>query len=176
MSKSRHQIIFETERLLIRPYTMDDFDNFFRMNGDEEIMRYIRPAQSREQSKDFLQKIITSYAESPGIGRWAMLEKEDNQFAGSFAVIPVENSDLLQIGYSLLKENWGKGYASESAKGGIKYAFGQLGLTKIAGITYPENIRSQRVLLKNGFVFDKTFTEKDKALNLYILHKTTSLI
>ena len=62
-------LVFETERLYIRPYTMADFDDFFRMNGDGEVMRYIRPAQTREQSKDFLEKIITAYAEKPGTGR-----------------------------------------------------------------------------------------------------------
>jgi RimJ/RimL family protein N-acetyltransferase len=150
---------------------MDDLEHFFRLNGDEEIMRYIRPAQSYEQSKEFLQKIITAYTERPGTGRWAMLEKENSRFAGSFAVIPVENSDRLQIGYSLLKENWGKGYASEAVKAGIQYVFGKLGLTEIAGITFPENIPSQKVLLKNGFIFEKTITEDKKSLNLYMLYK-----
>ena len=168
MSKSVKQIIFETERLVVRSYTMDDFDNFYRLNGDEDVMRFIRPAQSKKHSQEFLQKIIAAYAERPGMGRWAMFFREDNQFAGSFAIIPIENSDQLQLGYALIKENWGKGYASESVKGGLQYAFGHLGLTEIAGITYPENIPSQKVLLKNGFVFEKTFLEEEKELHLYI--------
>jgi [ribosomal protein S5]-alanine N-acetyltransferase len=167
------EIIFETERLVIRPYTMDDMDDFFRLNGDEEVMRYIRPAQTLTQAKEFLQKIITAYTEKPGIGRWSMLTKGNEQFVGSFAIIPVEGSDKLQIGYALLKENWGKGYASESVNGGIQYAFAALGLTEIAAITYPENVSSQKVLLKSGFVFDKTFTEGEKLLNLYTLYAKT---
>jgi ribosomal-protein-alanine N-acetyltransferase len=163
--------IFETERLIIRPYTMADLSLFFRLNGDEEVMRYIRPAQTPEQSKEFLQKIITAYAERPGIGRWGMFLKANDQFIGSFAVIPVENTDKLQLGYALLKENWGQGYASESVRAGIGYVFGPLALTEIAAITYPENIASQKVLLKNGFVFDKTFMEADKLLNLYMLYR-----
>lgn len=156
---------------MIRPYTMDDLDHFFRLNGDEEVMRYIRPFQTLQQSKEFLKKIIAAYAERPGTGRWAMFLKEDQQYAGSFAIIPVEQSDQLQLGYALLKQNWGKGYASESVKGGIEYAFGHLGLTEIAGITYPQNVASQKVLLKNGFVFDKTFVEGGREMILYCLHK-----
>lgn len=171
MNKSGKQIIFETERLFIRLYSMDDFDNFFRLNGDEEVMRYIRPAQTKEQSKEFLKKIITAYTERPGTGRWGMFLQKNKKFVGSFAVIPVEQSDKLQLGYALLKENWGKGYASESVKEGIQYAFGKLKLTEIAAITFPENISSQKVLLKNGFSFDKTFTEGDKLLHLYMLYK-----
>ena len=171
MRKSGKQIIFKTERLFVRPYSMDDFDNFFRLNGDEEVMRYIRPAQTREQSKEFLQKIIAAYIERPGIGRWGMFLREDEKFVGSFAIIPIEHSDKLQLGYALLKENWGKGYASESVKKGIQYAFDKLQLAEIAAITFPENVSSQKVLLKNGFSFDITFSEGDKLLNLYMLYK-----
>lgn len=148
---------------------MDDFDHFYRLNGDEEVMRYIRPAQTEEQSRFFLEKIITAYQERPGIGRWATFSKEDKSFIGSFAVIPVEKSDRLQLGYALLRENWSKGYASESVRGGIRYVFDTLQLTEIAAITYPENTASQKVLLKNGFVFDSKFIEDNKELNLYML-------
>jgi ribosomal-protein-alanine N-acetyltransferase len=142
MSRSGKQIIFETERLIVRPYTMDDFDNFFRLNGDEDVMRFIRPAQTKKQSKEFLQKIIAAYNERPGMGRWGMFLKKKNEFVGSFAIIPVENTNQLQLGYALVKESWGKGYATESVKGGLQYAFGHLKLTEIAGITYPENVAS----------------------------------
>jgi ribosomal-protein-alanine N-acetyltransferase len=171
MSKAGKKIIFETERLFVRLYTMDDFDNLFRLNGDEEVMRYIRATQTKEQAKEFLKKIIAAYTEAPGIGRWGMYLRENNEFVGSFAVLPVEHSDKLQLGYALLKENWGKGYASESVKEGIRYAFRKLKLKEVAAITYPENISSQKVLLKNGFAFSNTFTEGDKLLNLYMLHK-----
>jgi ribosomal-protein-alanine N-acetyltransferase len=161
-------MIFETERLRVRPYTMDDLHLFFQLNGDEEVMRYIRPVQTFEQTREFLQKIITDYAFRPGTGRWAMFSKEDQQFIGSFAIIPVEGSDKLQLGYALTKNNWGRGYATESVRGGLHYALHKLNLPEIAGITYPENIPSQNVLLKNGFVLHKTFKEEDRYMHLYI--------
>ena len=153
---------------MVRPYTMDDLHYFFQLNGDEDVMRYIRPVQTFEQTREFLQKIITDYAFRPGIGRWAMFSKEDHKFVGSFAIIPVEGSDKLQLGYAMTKDNWGKGYATESVKGGLYYAIHKLNLSEIAGITYPENISSQKVLLNNGFVFDKTFKEEDRDMHLYI--------
>jgi ribosomal-protein-alanine N-acetyltransferase len=176
MSKSGKQIIFETERLIVRPYSMDDFKNFYRLNGDEDVMRFIRPAQSKKQSKEFLQKIIAAYAERPGMGRWGMFLKNKGGFVGSFAIIPVENSKQsdsyrMQLGYALVKESWGKGYATEAVKGGLQYAFGHLKLIEIAGITYPENVISQKVLLKNGFVFDKIFFEEERELHLYICRR-----
>jgi ribosomal-protein-alanine N-acetyltransferase len=171
MAEPTKEFIFETERLIVRPYTIDDLNHFFRLNGDEDVMRYIRPAQTLEQTKVFLQKIIADYDIRPGMGRWAMFLKADHQFAGSFAIIPIESSTQLQLGYALIKENWGKGYASESVKGGLQYAFEQLYLPEIAAVTYPENIPSQKVLLKNGFVFDKTFFEDDKELHVYLCRR-----
>jgi len=163
--------VFETERLIIHRYEAVDFDNFFMLNGDEEIMRYIRPVQNREDSLLFFEKIMESYNEQPGIGRWGMRSKSDGNFIGSFAVIPVQNSTDLQLGYALLKHAWGKGYASEAVQGGIAYAFNQLRLASIAAITEIDNLASQKVLLRNGFVFEKEFNEGQKKLNLYKLFR-----
>jgi ribosomal-protein-alanine N-acetyltransferase len=171
MSVSTNNTIFETPRLIVRRYSERDLDRFFLLNGDTEIMRYIRPAQSLDQTRDFLQRIISDYETWPGMGRWAMYKKDESRFIGSFAIIPIENSEKLQLGYALIKNDWGKGYATESVQGGICYAFEKLGLNEIAGITYPQNQPSQNVLLKNGFVFHKSFMEEDKELNMYLRRK-----
>ena len=154
---------------------MDDLEDFFKLNGDEEIMRYIRPAQSRSQSTEYLSTIIRAYDELPGIGRWAMLSKTDNSFVGSFAIIPVAQSTDIQLGYALLKNNWGRGYASESVYGGLKFALHNLDLKTITGITELDNKASQKVLLKCGFVFEKFFEEEGKKLNLYRYDLTSGL-
>ena len=93
--------------------------------------------------------------------------KSDGSFIGSFAIIPVQNSSDLQLGYSLLRSTRGKGYASEAVQSGIKYAFEQLKLASIAAITEIDNHASQKVLLRSGFVFEKEFLEGEKKLNLY---------
>jgi ribosomal-protein-alanine N-acetyltransferase len=164
-------MIFQTERLMVRPYTMGDLDDFFRLNRDAEVMRYIRPVQTFQQTKEFLVKIIRAYDERPGTGRWGLFLTDGGQFAGSFAIIPVEKTEMLQLGYALLKEYWGKGYASEAVKGGIAYAFDKLGLEEIAGITFPANLPSQKVLVNNGFVFEKVIVEEGKKLHLFKLYK-----
>jgi ribosomal-protein-alanine N-acetyltransferase len=169
MEEIATNIIFATERLAIRRYTMDDLAEFYSMNGDEEVMRFIRTPQTLEQSTEFLAKIIKDYDEHPGRGRWYMFTKNDRKFVGSFAIIPVENSEKWQLGYALLKTNWGKGYASEVVKAGIDYAFNRLGFVEIAAITYTGNIASQKVLLKNGFYLNNTFVEAGHEMNLYIV-------
>ena len=167
--------IFETERLYIYPYSVEDFDDFFRLNGDEDIMRYIRPVKSREDTKLFFEQVLDDYITKPGLGRWGMRLKEDNRFVGSFAVIPVQQSRDIQLGYALLKDAWGRGYASEAVRGGINYVFDQLKLSSVAAITEAANEASQKVLLRNGFLFEKTFDEGEKKLFLYRLLPAVSV-
>ena len=149
------QPIFETQRLSIRPYTIADFQHFYSLNSDEDIMRYIRPAQDLQGSKDFFEKILTDYEERPGLGRWGMFSKDGNIFVGSFAVIPVHDTDDIQLGYALLKENWGKGYASESAAACLKYGFEMLGLQTIVARAMHENLASVQVMKKIGMTYWK---------------------
>ena len=55
-------IIFETERLVVRRFSENDHDNFFSVNGSEEVMRYIRPAKTKEECDEFLLQVI-AYSE-----------------------------------------------------------------------------------------------------------------
>jgi ribosomal-protein-alanine N-acetyltransferase len=170
MKESTH-ILFETERLTVRYYTKDDSYNFFLLNGDEEIMRYIRPAKSREDSDAYLLEVIDKYEQHPDQGRWATVDKLTNEFIGSFAYIPIENTDKMQLGYSLLKQNWGKGYATELTLGGLHYVFTKTPLTEIFGVTETPNIVSQNVLLKTGFALQDSFKEGDKELLRFVYYK-----
>ena len=165
-------IIFETERLIVKQYVFEtNADNFFALNGDEEIMRYIRGAKQREECDTFLLQNIESYKINPLMGRWAVYEKISGKFVGSFAFIPVEGTNNSQLGYALLKENWGKGYATELTKEGIRYVFSKTDLNEVYGITQAENEVSQKVLLKCGFKPDKTYKEDDRQICSFIIRR-----
>ena len=167
-----HQVIFETERLIVRQYVFDiDADNFFHLNGDEEVVRYIRPAKTREESLFFLKEVIADYLVRPFMGRWAVDDKMTGEFIGSFAFIPVDGTEDSQLGYALLKKNWGKGYATELMREGIRYVFEKTSLNEVYGNTEAANIASQKVLLKVGFTLHKTFNEKEKEICSFLLKK-----
>jgi ribosomal-protein-alanine N-acetyltransferase len=171
MKGSAH-ILFETERLIVRHYTKDDSNDFFLLNGDEEIMRYIRPAKTREEADRFLSEILQKLEEDPASGRWAVEEKHTGVFVGSFAFIPIERTEnKMQLGYALLKQNWGKGYATELTMGGLRYVFTKTSLTEIFAVTEILNTASQKVLLKAGFTFHSTYKEEAKELFQYIFLK-----
>jgi len=162
-------IIFETERLIVRQYDFEtDTENFYLLNGDDEVMRYIRTTKSKEECDVFLKKAIESYKINPLMGRWAADEKATGKFVGSFAIIPIEGSEDIQLGYALLKENWGKGFASELTKAGLDYYFKNTNADHIYAIAEEGNIASHKVLLKNSFVADGTKKEDDKELLKFI--------
>ena len=167
-------MILSSDRLYVRRFTMADEEAFFQLNGDEEIMRFIRPAKNREESNAFLEENIRFYEEHPGLGRFALVEKDSNKIAGIFSLLPLEHSgNDVHIGYALLKEHWGKGYASEIVKAGIDYAFNELKLTTLTAVTFAAHAQSQKVLLRNGFVEDGVYEDEGRNDLLFRIIKNT---
>ena len=165
-----NHIIFETGRLIVRRYDFEkDKENFFLLNSDEDVMRYIRKPKTREECNVFLKKNITDYNVRPLMGRWAAIEKDTGNFVGSFAFIPVEGTEDSQLGYALLKNYWGKGFATEMMMEGIRYVFTKTDLKEVYGITEAANTASQRVLLKVGFALIEHYKEDGKDLCKFLL-------
>jgi [ribosomal protein S5]-alanine N-acetyltransferase len=167
-------MIFETERLIVKPFTANNQEEFFKVNGDPEVMKYIRPAKSREQADEFLIEVIAYNNDKKNYGRWAVWQKLSGLFVGSFALIPVEGSDKMQLGYALLPSYWGLGYASELTKAGIEYTFTKTNLNKVYGYTEKDNLPSKKVLEKCGFSFNGEKKEENKIILEYVLEKKSS--
>ena len=102
---------------------------------------------------------------------WRLMKSISNIFVGSFAIIPLENTMHMQLGYSLLPAYWGKGFATELTKAGLNYVFTQTNLEEIFGVTESENTDSQKVLLKSGFTHHSNVMEGTKELHRFILLK-----
>ena len=167
-------LIFETPRLIVRQYTLEDANKIFLLNGDEEVMRHIRKTMNKEDSDKFLQQNIEFYINNPKLGRWAVDEKESKNFVGSFALIPLPFEDekhKMQLGYSLLPTEWGKGYATELTAIGRDYFFNNHPFHELHGITTIANIPSQKVLLKCGFAENGTKEEKEELLQRFIYYR-----
>lgn len=149
-------IIFESERLYVQRYTVADVDHFFMLNGDPELMRYIRAPKTKSESKIFFEENMRLYEQMPGIGRFAVFLKEGNQFAGSFSLLSLEDSGDFHLGYMLLQKNHGKGLATELVKASLNYVYKTLQNNIVKAITVRDNIASQKVLLKSGFILTGT--------------------
>lgn len=164
--------IFITKRLRVRHFTSSDADNFFALQGNAEVMQYIRPPRTREESDSFLQNNILTASPRDHKGYWAVEEADSGKFVGSFVIIPIpDDIEKIQMGYSFLPEYWGRGYATEVTKEGVNYFYNRTPLMEIYGVTETPNMASQKVLLKAGFVLHTKKMEGEKELLVFIIRK-----
>ena len=147
-------IVLETERLILRTFTIDDVQLIYDLNLDPDVTRYtFDPITDFEQAKEILEKTILPQYALYNHGRWAILLKQGLEFIGwcGLKVRPERNE--IDLGYRFRKKFWGKGYATEAAFACIKYGFEKLNLPRIIGRAIPENISSLKVLEKCGMTY-----------------------
>jgi [ribosomal protein S5]-alanine N-acetyltransferase len=158
-------MIFETERLLARPWTLDDAPYALQMYGDVEVMRYLgrngagAVIGSLDEMRDRLGKSIAKWGNSPeGYIYAALVSKESGEPVGTSLLKPLELSsgemspDEIEIGWHLRRDQWGKGLGTESGRGVMDYGFG-LGLKELHAIAYPENEASLRIMRRIGMEY-----------------------
>jgi ribosomal-protein-alanine N-acetyltransferase len=168
-------IIFETERLIIREFTEADADNYYQLNSDEAVMRYIRPVRTREECDKLFNETVLQGFEERYKGIWAIHEKVGGKFIGCFVIMPIpDDVEKTQLGYSFFPEHWGKGYATELTKEGLNYFRNRTPLTEIYGVTEAPHLASQKVLLKNGFQLSGKKQEGEKELLVFVVKRNGS--
>lgn len=164
--------VFDTERLTVRYFTAADYDNYFSLQGNEQVMQYIRPPRTREESDSFLRDKILAADPADFKGFWAVEEKFSGTFVGCFVIIPIpDEPQKTQLGYSFLPAYWGRGYATEVTKRGLVYFREQTPLPEIYGVTETPNVASQNVLLKAGFRPFSKKMEGEKELLVFIVKR-----
>ena len=140
-----------TRRLALRRFTLDDLELLDRLNSDPQVMRYIGGPIDRAKTEAMLKvRILEYYAEHPGLGMWATLERSSGACVGVHLLNHIQGESFIQVGYVLFPQHWGRGYATEMSLALLRYGFAELGLPQIVGITDLPNLESQRVLLKAG--------------------------
>lgn len=163
-------VIFSTRRLRVRHFTARDRDNYFALQGNPEVMQYIRPPKTRQESDLFFKEKILASSPRDYKGYWAVEEKDTGLFVGCFVIIPLpDDPDKTQLGYSFLPPFWGRGFATEVTREGVNYFYNRTPLKEIYGITETPNIASQKVLLKAGFKLLGTKKEGEKELLVFIV-------
>ena len=160
------QIFIETDRLILREIVPSDYPGMFELDADPEVHNYLGncPIQNTEQARQNIDFIRKQYLEN-GIGRWALVTKETNNFIGwaGLKLITEEinnQTNYYDLGYRLIRKYWGKGYATEAASASIAYGFNRLKLKEIFGMADTRNMDSRHVLEKAGMKYIETFDYK----------------
>lgn len=158
-----------TERLILRPRVIDDLEACLAMDSDPEVVRYIRgPWSDREKHREFvINRITTDYP--TGLGYWTILKNDGNhEFLGWVLLIPIDGyGPEIEIGWRLIRDAWGKGFATEAAKAILKYAFETLGITKVVADIHIDNSGSRRVAEKIGLQLESELGQINKQSKRY---------
>ncbi|GHE31209.1 GNAT family N-acetyltransferase [Sphingobacterium griseoflavum] len=166
-------ILIETDRLILREILPNDIEGMFALDSDPEVHRYLgnSPVQDKQDIVAVIDYIRKQY-EAYGIGRWAVVDKQTNDFIGWAGLkFITETTNGYQyyydLGYRLIRRFWGQGIATEAALACIDYGFNQLGLPAIHGVADCQNIGSNRILSKIGFDWVETFDLDGTSCNWY---------
>ncbi|MEK0313858.1 GNAT family N-acetyltransferase [Cohnella sp. 56] len=169
-------IYLETSRLRLRDWEETDLAPFYRLNADEQVMKYFPKTLSAEETNGFYHSIVAEIKEC-GFGFYAVEVKESKEFIGFIgfhrATFDTDFTPCIEIGWRLKKEAWGKGYATEGATACLQYGFNTLGFHDIYSFTADINTPSKNVMTKIGMSFIKMFhhpkVEKNSPLSKHVL-------
>ncbi len=152
-------IILETTRLLLRHQVADDLDALWALYCDPEITKYIPDApRSRKEAREELEWHMHGHPRYPELGLWATVHKATGKFIGRRGLLPwtIDGRREVEVAYTIAREYWGQGLATEAARGILDHGFRKLNLSRLICLINPGNIASQRVAEKIGMTLEKT--------------------
>lgn len=150
-------IVLETDRLYLRQFIKEDAAHFYEMNNDLQVIKHTgdSPFKNLQEAQKFLSN-YDAYQKT-GIGRYAVIRKEDELILGWCGLKYHPKERVVDIGYRFYQKFWNKGYATESAKAVIEYAFSKLKYPFLVAHAHIENTASHKVISKCKMEQVKTF-------------------
>jgi RimJ/RimL family protein N-acetyltransferase len=120
----------ETERLVLRPPRRDDFDSFAEFAADADAQRFLGgPGERSAAWRSFLE-MAGAWA-LQGFAMFSVIERETGDWVGRVGPWCPEGWPGTEIGWSIVRSRWGRGYATEAAAASIDWAFDELGWTEV---------------------------------------------
>ncbi len=170
-------IKLETKRLILREVLSTDVDNLFELDNNPNVQKYVgnKPVKDKLEVEKLIQNLQLQYTEN-GISRWAVIDKNTNEFIGWSGIKLIKESmnnhnNFYELGYRFIERYWGKGFATETTVALVDYAFKNLKIENIYAICDIENKGSKNVLEKTGLKLIETFNYRDKEHNWFKMTK-----
>ena len=169
------KIITTSQRLFLREFELKDAIHFFNLNNDPEVIKYTgdSPFNSIEEAETFINN-YSAYNDY-GYGRWAVCLKKNANFIGFCGLKFHSKEKITEVGYRFFKNQWNKGYATESVLSCLDYGFSKLKLEKIYAHVHKKNKASHRVAEKCGLHFVKDIIYDNNPAKLYCLKNASNL-
>lgn len=140
----------ETERLRLRPFRDSDLDAYAGICADGEVMRYLGGAPL---SRDDAWRQIAFFAghwQLRGYGMWAVEELATGDLVGRVGYLYPEGWPDFELGWTLGRSHWGRGFATEAGRVALDHAFERLGRDRVISLINPRNRRSIAVAGRLG--------------------------
>lgn len=144
----QHLPRIETARLVIRPFSLGDVDDYFAFASDPEVTRYLRwgPHPNRESTADFLQNVLKGYANGEDEA-WGIELKTEGKLIGTIHLMELNRDhQKAHIGVVLARPRWQQGYAKEAVRAVLHHALTVLELHRIEAFCITENYAAIRLL------------------------------
>ena len=145
--------LFKSKRLGFRSWSDSDLDSLVLLNQNAEVMKYFPSVQSTSQCFDFIKRMQQQMTKS-GHCYFVVEELESGKFIGFLGLLEQTfESDFtpaVDIGWRLLPEFWGKGYATEGAKRCLEFGLSNLDLERIISIAPQINKASVSIMQRIG--------------------------
>jgi RimJ/RimL family protein N-acetyltransferase len=140
-----------TERLLLRMLREEDFEEYAMMVADAEVMRYLGEGKPLSRGDAWRQMaFVLGHWQLRGYGLWAVEELSTGRLAGRIGFLYPEGWPDFELGWTLAREFWGRGYATEGARRALDFAFEELGREHVISLIRPDNGPSVRVAERLG--------------------------
>lgn len=167
------KIIIETERLILRELTEEDFEGLYRVLADSDIMRHYPCTFDEKRVRGWINKNIERYCVF-GFGLWAVCVKKTDEMIGDCG-LTMQNIDGFirpEIGYHIRKDMQRRGFAKEAAKGVRDWAFSNTPFLKLYSYMKKDNIPSSATAKAAGMHFDFEYTDgENETTSVYTISK-----
>jgi RimJ/RimL family protein N-acetyltransferase len=168
----------ESERLLFRPVNETDFDTWLRFCAFPDSLKYIFSQEQLavndpvEYCKIWFKRVYHRYENKLG-GMNALIDKQTHEMVGQCGLLiqNIDDIEELEIGYSLMPEYRGKGYALEAARKCKEFAFQNNFRDSLISTIHIENHTSAKVAKANGMYLDKTTISHGDPVNIFRIKK-----
>jgi ribosomal-protein-alanine N-acetyltransferase len=158
MEIAKAPVIIETERTWLRRQVPDDLDALWALYCDPEVTKHIPDAPTtRDAARQELEWFMNGHPRRPELGLWATILKENGAFIGRSGLLPwtIDGTDEVEVAYTIARQYWGQGLATEIAGAILQYGFNVLGLRRLICLIEPGNAASQKVAEKIGMRLEK---------------------
>lgn len=151
-------IYLETERLILRDYCEDDFDEYYRLKSDPKTMYYLQDIQmhTKEEAYEDFHKVLEDLAQPNRKFYFMHIElKDTHEQVGSAGYTVTDETPvgkMVGAGYFIYPKFWGKGYTTEAFQRVLAFAFSENNVYRVSTGCLAENVGSERVMQKCGLI------------------------